>query len=100
CYTCLFFSQSYAHHPDLHSFPTRRSSDLIIINDWCLSRKKPQLSILKALSESLSSQKRPGENSIFSSINVSSKTHTSITPLWGLTTSCYRSTISPCMYSL
>src|SRR5206468_12534690 len=24
---CLFY-QSYRHHPDLHSFPTRRSSDL------------------------------------------------------------------------
>src|SRR5207248_3746217 len=24
----LFFLYSYRHHPDLHSFPTRRSSDL------------------------------------------------------------------------
>src|SRR5205823_14396728 len=24
----FFFFSSYAHHPDLHSFPTRRSSDL------------------------------------------------------------------------
>src|SRR5207244_11427536 len=28
-FSFLFFSYSYAHHPDLHSFPTRRSSDLI-----------------------------------------------------------------------
>src|SRR5436853_7407920 len=28
-----FFFYSYAHHPDLHSFPTRRSSDL---GDPCL----------------------------------------------------------------
>src|SRR5688500_19773341 len=27
----LFFLQCSAHHPDLHSFPTRRSSDLISI---------------------------------------------------------------------
>src|SRR5436305_1716299 len=26
-----FFSQTYCHHPDLHYFPTRRSSDLIIL---------------------------------------------------------------------
>src|SRR5207248_11744657 len=26
--TLLFFLYSYHHHPDLHSFPTRRSSDL------------------------------------------------------------------------
>src|SRR5690606_42140161 len=25
----LFFFSSYAHHRDLHSFPTRRSSDLV-----------------------------------------------------------------------
>src|SRR5699024_12269351 len=25
---CLFFFYSYPHHQDLHSFPTRRSSDL------------------------------------------------------------------------
>src|SRR5690606_41499760 len=25
---CVLFLSRYAHHPDLHSFPTRRSSDL------------------------------------------------------------------------
>src|SRR5204863_3674560 len=32
CHTCnthiLFLSHYHCHHPDLHSFPTRRSSDL------------------------------------------------------------------------
>src|SRR5207253_9907321 len=27
--TAFFFYQSHAHHPALHSFPTRRSSDLL-----------------------------------------------------------------------
>src|SRR5437879_11166846 len=27
----LIFFQSYAHHLDLHSFPTRRSSDLSVV---------------------------------------------------------------------
>src|SRR5207302_9351585 len=26
----LFLFSAYAHHPDLHSFPTRRSSDLVV----------------------------------------------------------------------
>src|SRR5699024_12415563 len=30
-FTLLFFFYSYAHHRDLHSFPTRRSSDLQIL---------------------------------------------------------------------
>src|SRR5690606_41478169 len=29
-----FFSQSYARHRDLHSFPTRRSSDLSRSRSW------------------------------------------------------------------
>src|SRR5690242_21576070 len=28
CFSCLFFFNCYGHHRDLHSFPTRRSSDL------------------------------------------------------------------------
>src|SRR5205085_10537060 len=27
-FSCLFFLYLHRHHPDLHSFPTRRSSDL------------------------------------------------------------------------
>src|SRR5439155_21037841 len=30
--TNMFFISSYSYHLDLHSFPTRRSSDLIAIN--------------------------------------------------------------------
>src|SRR5207253_9354866 len=30
CSIVLFFFQCYGHHPHLHSFPTRRSSDLPI----------------------------------------------------------------------
>src|SRR5437762_12619124 len=30
-YLSLFFFYCYGHHRDLHSFPTRRSSDLLIV---------------------------------------------------------------------
>src|SRR5205823_9899221 len=36
--TLTFFSSAYPHHPDLHSFPTRRSSDLLLQSEgpWLL----------------------------------------------------------------
>src|SRR5438034_5477226 len=39
----FFFFYSSAHHPALHSFPTRRSSDLDLPTRWCptWSPKRP-----------------------------------------------------------
>src|SRR5438034_1491487 len=48
----IFFSQSSRYHPDLHSFPTRRSSDLFwneapksptLVSPYCESRMLPGL---------------------------------------------------------
>src|SRR5207237_10475128 len=36
-----FFSQPIPPHPTLHSFPTRRSSDLHVIRSPCRSRRSP-----------------------------------------------------------
>src|SRR5207237_9134110 len=49
----FFFLYSYRHHRDLHSFPTRRSSDLLreqgmIVDDWKQDMRR-QLSIQKLL---------------------------------------------------
>src|SRR5436190_10618355 len=33
CLLIIFSFYSYAHHSDLHSFPTRRSSDLVLAPD-------------------------------------------------------------------
>src|SRR5205814_7400597 len=45
----FFFFQSYLHPPDLHSFPTRRSSDLI--SHWlALSSKTDSLTIVMQFS--------------------------------------------------
>src|SRR5438552_5305758 len=41
-YSIFFFSfYGYAHHRDLHSFPTRRSSDLASISRWTRRSSRP-----------------------------------------------------------
>src|SRR5437773_8225183 len=37
---CLFFFYYYCHHRDLHSFPTRRSSDLQVVVRPASTRKE------------------------------------------------------------
>src|SRR5437660_11587559 len=45
---CFFFFSSYLHYLDLHSFPTRRSSDLLLIMFIPSTFKRP-VSSWKAL---------------------------------------------------
>src|SRR5688572_31074171 len=55
-----FFFQSYGAHPDLHSFPTRRSSDLVVqsnINDLA----SPLFALVMGMSTALVMRKARSE---------------------------------------
>src|SRR5205809_5912238 len=47
-----FFSESYVDHRDLHSFPTRRSSDLALDDSSALVRAVAVRGVSRALAES------------------------------------------------
>src|SRR5262245_63919197 len=44
CRCQCFFSYWYGAHPDLHSFPTRRSSDLSAAGSWARAQSCSRLS--------------------------------------------------------
>src|SRR5262249_10504344 len=57
-----FFFESYVYHRDLHSFPTRRSSDLIRVN-------RAKKSGMVNITSSVNSRERSGINTILHELN-------------------------------
>src|SRR5699024_11982679 len=61
-YPCPFFSYSYRDHRDLHSFPTRRSSDLSPSSATSTCQSRPSTSTAAAVNTTAASSVRSEEH--------------------------------------
>src|SRR5438045_7343259 len=57
-FSCIFFFQRYGDHRDLHSFPTRRSSDL----GWRLAGELTSVDVEKKFADTFASVPRSEEH--------------------------------------
>src|SRR5207249_12337649 len=78
----IFFFQSYGHHRYLHSFPTRRSSDLRSLHPggsspWSLAQSMRTVCSFSAMSRSFRSSGALASDSVPVSAQYRSEEHTS-----------------------
>src|SRR6202051_5253058 len=65
----IFFFERYGAHRDLHSFPTRRSSDLRVVPESCHAWSRPLPAPAQALAEICRDRKSTRLNSSHMSIS-------------------------------